>query len=252
MIHKPSVAIFKFASCDGCQLTLLDMEDDLLAVGSAVDLAFFPEASSAMEDGPYDLTLVEGSVTSPDEVQKIKDIRFQSKYLAVIGACGTAGGIQALKNFANVEDYIKMVYAKPELISTLETSRPISDYVSVDFELFGCPISKDRLREFLGQVLGGQLPRSVDSSLCMDCKLKGIDCRMVSHGEPCLGPVTRADCGGLCMSYNRSCFGCYGPRKDANIPALRAQFEALNIPPDQVERLFKGFTALAFDRLEHS
>src|SRR5512140_3483648 len=143
--RKPKIAVFKFASCDGCQLSLLDAEDELLPVVSAVEIAYFPEASRRMLKGPYDIGLVEGSITTHHDALRIQQIRRQCHMLVTIGACATAGGIHALRNWQDVDEFVRVVYAKPQFISTLKSSTPIAEHVPVDFELRGCPINKYHL-----------------------------------------------------------------------------------------------------------
>jgi len=241
----PRLAVFKFASCDGCQLSLLDAEDELLAVAGAVEIAYFVEARRRMLDGPYDVSLVEGSVTTPEEIERIHDVREQSKFLVAIGACATAGGIQSLRNWRNVDDFIDIVYANPSYIDTLTTSTPISDHVPVDFELRGCPINKYQLLELVTALLIGKKPRMPTYSVCMECKRRGTACVMVSQGIPCLGPVTQAGCGAICPAYNRGCYGCYGPMEAPNTEALGQQFLQTGASPDQVVRLFRNFNGYA-------
>jgi len=216
---KPKLAVWKFSSCDGCQLSLLDCEDELLAIADGVEIAYFPEATSAEVEGPYDVSLVEGSVTTPHDVERIQEVRAQSGLVVTIGACATAGGIQALRNFASVREWIPLVYASPEFISTLETSTPIADHVAVDLELRGCPISKAQLLEVLTAFLAGRRPRIPSYAVCVECKRRGTPCLLV-QGIPCLGPITRAGCDALCPSYHRGCFGCFGPAESANPAAL--------------------------------
>ena len=242
---KPKLAVWKFASCDGCQLSLLDLEDELLALAGAVEIAYFPEATRAEVKGPYDVSLVEGSVTTPHDEERIHKIRRQSRVLITIGACATAGGIQALRNFADVEEYTRIVYANPEYIETLKRSTPIDEHVFVDFELRGCPVNKYQLLEVLNAFLNGRRPNVNPHSVCMECKLKGNICVMVAHGTPCLGPVTHAGCDALCPTYNRGCFGCYGPKENANPPGLSRQLEAMGIPADDILRLYRGFNGYA-------
>ncbi|HYB78921.1 MAG TPA: oxidoreductase [Thermoplasmata archaeon] len=243
--RKPRLGVFKFASCDGCQLSILDCEDELLAIAGAVDIADFREASRAVLDGPYDLSLVEGSVTTPHDAERIKEIRAQSKALVTIGACATAGGIQALRNFGNVEEYRRVVYAKPEYISTLATSTAIADHVPVDFELRGCPISKVQLLEALGAFLQGRAPNLPNESVCIECKRRGNVCVMVAHGTPCLGPVTQAGCGAICPAFNRGCYGCFGPQGTPNTASLTSQLKVLGVASPGVQRLFRTFNANA-------
>jgi coenzyme F420-reducing hydrogenase gamma subunit len=242
---KPKLAVWKFASCDGCQLTLLDCEDELLAIAGEVEIASFLEASSAEVEGPYDLSIVEGSVTTPHDAERIKEVRRVSKALVTIGACATAGGIQALRNFADVEDFTRLVYASPEFVSTLATSTPISAHVPVDFELHGCPIDKGQLLEVITAFLHGRRPGIPSTSVCTECKRRGTVCVVVAHGTPCLGPVTHAGCGALCPAYNRGCYGCFGPKETPNTVSLTRRLQLLGLDDRDVERVYRTFNAEA-------
>jgi coenzyme F420-reducing hydrogenase gamma subunit len=241
----PSLAVWKFTSCDGCQLTLLDCEDELLALAGAVRIAHFLEASSAVAAGPYDVSLVEGSISTPDQVEQIKAVRAQSRVLVVIGACATAGGIQALRNFADVAEFRSVVYARPELVATLATSTPIAAHVPVDYELRGCPIDRRQLLEVLTAFLVGRRPDLPDTSVCTECKRRGLTCVMVAHGTPCLGPVTHAGCGALCPAYDRGCFGCFGPMTGANTGVLLPWLRRCGMTDTDVDRVFRTFNAAA-------
>lgn len=238
----PTLAVWKLASCDGCQLTLLDCEDELLALAGAVRVAHFLEATSATQDGPYDVSLVEGSVTTPVDAARIRRIREQSRVLVTIGACATAGGIQALRNGADVEEFRRVVYARPEYVATLAESTPISAHVPVDYELRGCPISRAQLLELLGALLAGRRPRLPRHSVCFECKRRGSVCVLVSAGTPCLGPVTQAGCGAICPSYGRGCYGCFGPVAGANTAALAP---ALRAHGADLARLYRTFNVAA-------
>jgi coenzyme F420-reducing hydrogenase gamma subunit len=241
MKTKPKLAVWKLASCDGCQLTLLDCEDELLAVAGAVEIAHFTEASSTDVEGPYDVSLVEGSVTTERDARRIAEIRAASKFLVAIGACATAGGIQALRNFADVAEFTSVVYARPEYISALATSTPVSDHVTVDFELRGCPIDKGQLLELITALLAGRKPRISGHSVCHDCKLRGTSCVMVARGIPCLGPVTQAGCGAICPAFGRGCYGCFGPVATPNVAALADQLRQLGMTDAEVDRVFATF-----------
>ncbi len=245
MSERPKLAVWKFSSCDGCQLTLLDCEDELLAIADALEIAYFPEATKAEVAGPYDISLVEGSVTTAHDAARIHEIRGQSRLLVTIGACATSGGIQALRNFADVREWIPIVYASPEHISTLETSTPIADHVKVDLELRGCPISKEQLVETVLALLNGRAPRLPTSSVCFECKANGTPCVMVARGTPCLGPVTQAGCGAICPAYDRGCYGCFGPMESPNLPALVAQLRALGVDNRGIVRALRTFNANA-------
>ncbi len=243
--RKPKLAVWKFSSCDGCQLSLLDCEDELLAIAGAVDIANFPEASRAVVKGPYDLSLVEGSITTAHDAERIKEVRKMSRFLVTIGACATAGGIQALRNFKDVREFTSVVYATPAFISTLDTSTPIAAHIPVDFELRGCPINKHQLIEVISAFLHGRKPNVSPHSVCLECKARGTVCIMVADGTPCLGPVTQAGCGALCPAYHRGCFGCYGPKETPNTISLSAGWQRLGMTDPVIGRAFRSFNALA-------
>ncbi len=245
MPAKPRLAVFKFASCDGCQLTLLDCEDELLAIGERLDIVHFLEASDRTEPGPYDVTLVEGSITTAEDAERIRHIRRESKFLVTIGACATSGGIQALRNWANHDDYLKAVYASPHYISSLATSTAIAEHVPVDFELRGCPIDKRQLLEVVRSLLHGQKPRTPSHSVCLDCKRRGTVCVMVAQGVPCLGPVTQSGCGAICPSYDRGCYGCFGPNPQSNVPSLTTQFQTMGVATPDIVRNLRLFNCYA-------
>ena len=244
--RKPRIAVFKFASCDGCQLSLLDAEDELLAVIGAVEIAYFPEASRAMLKGPYDIALVEGSITTHHDAERIQQVRRQSRTLITIGACATSGGIQALRNWKDVSEFIRVVYATPRFISTLKSSTPIAEHVPVDFELRGCPINKNQLIELITATLAGRKPNIPTYSVCIECKRRGNVCVTVALGTACLGPVTQAGCGALCPSYDRGCYGCYGPMESPNTLSLTYQFRILGQSDPAISRAFRGFNAWAW------
>ena len=246
---RPRLGVFKFASCDGCQLSILNLEDDLLALGQVLDIAYFPEASSEMRAGPYDIALIEGSITTPEDAHRILTVREQAKVVITIGACATAGGIQALRNWADVEAFKQVVYPSPQYIHSLSTSTPISEHVRVDFELWGCPIDKKQLLSVLTDLLAGVQPRLPTHPVCVDCKRRGIVCVMVAKGIPCLGPVTRTGCGAICPSMGRDCYGCFGPAEGSvqgpglppNTSSLAKEFHhGLQLIPVEVLRRFRG------------
>ena len=243
---RPRIAVFKFASCDGCQLSLLDAEDELLKVAAAVEIAYFPEASRTMLKGPYDVGLVEGSIITHHDADKIQQVRRQCRLLVTIGACATSGGIQALRNWKDCSEFVRTVYPSPDFVQTLKMSTPIAEHVPVDFELRGCPIQKYQLVELLSALITGRKPNIPAYSVCLECKRKGTICVAVTRGEPCLGPVTMAGCGGLCPAYGRPCFGCFGPMESPNTVALASDFAAKGHGQPEIERLFRSYSAWAW------
>jgi len=253
---NPSLAVFKFASCDGCQLQLLDAQGRLLEIADRVRIDHFLEASSAVVPGPYDVGLVEGSISTAHDAERIREIRRQCRYLVTIGACATSGGIQALRNWGRIDDFLGAVYASPETITTLATSTAIADHVPVDFELRGCPIDTGQLVELVTSLVLGRKPRVPGHSVCVECKARGTVCVAVAKGIPCLGPVTQAGCGAICPAHDRECFGCYGPAEAVNLVSLSGFYERRGTPRAELTRLVRSFNGYApafraeSDRLE--
>jgi coenzyme F420-reducing hydrogenase gamma subunit len=245
--RKPRLGVFKFASCDGCQLTVLDCEDELLDFADRVDIGYFLEAIRRPLEGEFDVALVEGSVYTPEQEESIRDIRRRSRFLITLGACAAHGGIQALRNFTQPDEYPRAVYALPQYVESLATSRPASDYVPVDLELQGCPISKQQLLRVLAQVLLGAKPHVPNHALCLDCKRQNIVCVLVAQGKPCMGPVTTTGCGVLCPTYDRPCSSCFGPAFQPNTAALVNWFGRLGFGADEIRRMFHGYYSQATD-----
>jgi coenzyme F420-reducing hydrogenase gamma subunit len=242
--RRPRLAVWKFASCDGCQLSLLDLEDELLEIADAVEIAYFREATSKVSKGPFDVSLADGSITTQEDVERIREVRRRSRTLVALGACATSGGIQALRNTKDVKEFRSLVYARPEYIETLATSTGFQDHVPVDFELRGCPVNKAQLLEVLSAYLNGRKPAIASHSVCVECKLRGNVCVMVT-GTPCLGPVTHAGCGALCPTYHRGCYGCYGPMEAPNTASLARALRAAGQSSTDVMRAFRTFNANA-------
>ena len=237
----PRLGVFKLASCDGCPLTLLDCEDELLPLAERVEIVHFVEASSRLApEGPFDLVLIEGSVSTPEQLERVKQVRAATKRLVTIGACATAGGVQALRNGRDTSAFLRVVYARPEYIDTLATSTAVSAHVKVDFELQGCPITKAQLLEVITAFLVGRKPGISNESVCMECKRRGLVCVLVARDEPCLGPVTHAGCGALCPGYSRACYGCFGPKESPNTASLAARFAGDGMAEADLVRRFRG------------
>jgi coenzyme F420-reducing hydrogenase gamma subunit len=244
-VTRPRVGVVKLTSCDGCQLTLLDLETELLAIAGRFDLVEFPEASSVRSAGPFDILLVEGSVSAAWQIEHLVHLRAVSEVVVAIGACATSGGIQALRNWSGVARWAGDVYADPSVLDTLDLATPVSDHIAVDAELVGCPIAPGQLRELLAALLAGRRPHLPDEAVCLSCKRRGLACVVVSQGMPCLGPVTRGGCGALCPGFARGCYGCFGPMGNANVPALVDVLRGWGLDDDEAGRRFAGFTAWA-------
>jgi len=240
MPAKPRLGVFKFSSCDGCQLSILDAERELLALLEKVELRDFLEASSTAMGPPYDLALVEGSIPTQEEVDRIVQIRKDSKTLVAIGACATAGGLQALRNWGKLGLLEAAVYPEPKVARALEKALPISDFVAVDYELRGCPISKAQLVQFFSAVARGTKPKFQRNAVCFECKRAGNTCLVVAGGTPCLGPITSSGCGAICPSYGRGCYGCFGPSDDVNLESYVAWLQEHGVDRGIIESLVRG------------
>lgn len=239
---KPSLAVYKFSSCDGCQLSILNMEDQLLELANLVDIAYFLEATRAQKPGPYDIALVEGSVTTPHEIERIKQVRAQARTVIALGTCATSGGIQALRNFASAEEYAKTVYPSPEYLQYLDTATPISEHIHVDLELWGCPVNKKQMAEVIVALLNNRKPNLPPYSVCLECKRRLTVCVLVDRDIPCLGPVTQAGCSAICPAMGRGCYGCFGPARESNIESLMAVLKEKERYPGEIMRLFRGIS----------
>ena len=245
-MRKPRIGVFKFTSCDGCQLTILNLEEGLLDLLEIFDVAYFREATDRSLKGEFDIAIVEGSISTDWQKKEIMDIRERSRFLVSIGACATAGGLQALRNWTSLASYKKYVYPNPDAIKVISTSTPISEHVFIDYELWGCPINSGALSETLISFLIGKKPGIPKYSLCMNCKRKGIPCIIVLKGEPCLGPITMTGCGVLCPSMNRPCYGCFGPKEDANIESLLMHFKDMGLNPKECDMLIDKMNTYAY------
>lgn len=241
-LQRPRLAVHKFTSCDGCQLTILDCEEALLDLALAVDIAFFPEARRQFEPGPYDISFVEGSVSTPVEVERTQRIRDSTRFFIPFGACATAGGIQALRNFADLESMKASVYPDPTIVAALATSTPHAAHVPVDFELQGCPPNRHQLIEVITQLLLGRQPRLPSYSVCLECKRRGNVCVLVARELPCMGPVTHDGCGALCPSYDRACYGCFGPMDDPQVDRFGKELEMRGLSASAIVRRFRQVT----------
>jgi sulfhydrogenase subunit delta len=244
-MSQPKVAVYKFSSCDGCQLSILNLEDELLDLAQAVDIAFFLEARSLVKPGPYDIALVEGSISTPHEAERIQEIRRETGYLVALGICATAGGIQSLRNFSHLDDLAWAVYEHPEYLQTLETSTPLSEHVKVDLELWGCPVNKYQVVEVISAFIQNRKPNLPTHSVCLDCKRNGTTCVLVAQGIPCLGPATRTGCGALCPASGRGCYGCFGPAPCAEMDAMVTTLKTLERYPGETYHLLRSFTGYA-------
>ena len=250
MMNRPTVAVHKFSSCDGCQLAFLNAGEDLLTLSTLVDIKHFAEAGPLDEDASVNIAFIEGSVSTPDDAERLQKIRQQSNFIVTIGACATSGGLQALRNMANTNQWIAEVYTSPEYIRTLDTSTPIRDHIKVDLELWGCPVNGRQVLAAVRALLFSVTPAEESDKVCLDCKRQHNVCVMVTRGEACMGPVTRTGCGAICPSFGRDCYACYGPAENINTAAMASRLKGLGLVDAEIARrfLFINSAAEAFNR----
>ena len=236
---RPSIAVHKFSSCDGCQLAFLNAGEDLLELAGLVDIRHFLEAGVADEDATVDIAFVEGSISTGEEVERIQRVRANSRMVVTLGACATAGGLQALRNLDGSNDeWKRAVYAQPEFIGTLDHAEPVANHIKVDFALWGCPVNGRQVLAAVRQMLFGLAPLDPHDKLCQECKRQHAVCVMVADGKPCMGPVTRTGCGALCPRFGRDCYACFGPAENSNTVAMTQRLEGLGLPPSDIARRF--------------
>lgn len=238
MDHKPRVAVHKFSSCDGCQLAFLNLGEALLTLSELVDMVHFAEAGPVDPDAKVDIAFVDGSISTPEELERIQRIRKNSKFLVTIGACATAGGLQALRNMVDAKEWFGAVYAKPEYVHSLDTATAVAQHVKVDLELWGCPVNSRQVVTAVRALLFNVMPVEENQKVCMECKRQQAVCVLVAQGQACMGPVTRTGCGALCPRFGRDCYACYGPAENVNTESLGKCFQGLGLLPDRIARRF--------------
>ncbi|HJV88571.1 MAG TPA: sulfhydrogenase subunit delta [Noviherbaspirillum sp.] len=235
---KPRIAVHKFTSCDGCQLAFLNLGETLVQLAEMADIVHFAEAGPIAPGQHVDVAFVEGSITTPHELERVRQVRENCTWLVTIGACATAGGLQALRGLADARTWISEIYASPEYIDSLATSTPIADHVKVDLELWGCPVNSRQVLGALRALMSGVMPAEEEDKVCLECKRRQNICVVVARDLPCMGPVTRTGCGALCPSFGRDCYGCYGPAENVNTRSLSRRLAGLGLVREEIARRY--------------
>lgn len=224
-MSKLRVAIFDFACCEGCQLQIVNFEEEILDLIGGVDVVEWREAMSE-QSHQYDIAIIEGSITRPEDEERLWIIRSRAKILIALGACAAIGGINKLKNSFSFEDVRECVYGKASEMPHLHTStvRAIGEVVHVDYTIPGCPVDKKEVAYVLRSLLLGKKPEIPEYPVCVECKAKGNPC-LWEDGQICLGPIIRAGCGARCPSAGFRCYGCRGYVDDPNVDAAQDVIE---------------------------
>ena len=233
IIKRPRVALFELASCAGCQLQILNCEDELVDILSLVDMVYFKEAMTETSDD-YDIALIEGAVTRPADVDKLHRIREKAQLVFTLGACAHPGGIPALKNQHDMKEMEQAVYGDQAEYFPSYPAQAVSEVIPVDMHILGCPIDKAEFMEILTSVLLGKRPDVPTYPVCMECKLQENGCAF-DRGDVCLGPVTRAGCHARCPSFGGRCYGCRGLADDPNEGAMAGILERHGLTLDDIK-----------------
>lgn len=237
--RKPRVAFFDFASCEGCQLTVVDCLQTHLDLLEAVEIVQFREAMSEREDD-YQIAFIEGSLARPSDEARLHAIRKQAAIVIALGACAHLGGVNAVRHGWEFDDVRRTVYGEDGKRYETGEARPIGAVIAVDGAIPGCPIDREEFIRTVRGLLQGRLPRLPAEPVCVECKLRENDC-LVLQGEVCLGSVTRRGCGAICPTYQTACEGCRGLTPDANLAGMRADLVERAIPAPAVEAALQLF-----------
>lgn len=214
-MKKPTVAFFDFTCCEGCQLEVSNLEDRLIDISKLVDIVMFREVMSEKSD-TYDIAFVEGSISREIDIPRLEGIRKKAKILVALGSCAAIGGINCIKNFRDLEDVKKIVYGKDARHFNTILAQPIDAVVKVEHHLYGCPMIKEEFVDLVTSLISGKKPVVPNYPVCVECKIQENVC-MFHKGVYCLGPITRAGCKAICITYGNSCEGCRGLTDDVNI-----------------------------------
>ncbi len=234
-MSKPRIAIFDFACCEGCQLQIVNLEEEILDLLGVADVVEWREAISDQSD-KYDIAIIEGSITRPEDEERIKKIREKAGVLIALGACATTGGINKLKNNFKLNDVKQYVYADNADMPHLDTAatKAVDEVVKVDFKVHGCPIDRSEFTYIVRSLLLGKTPEIPDYPVCVECKAKGNPC-LWEDGQVCLGPVVRAGCGARCPSSGFRCFGCRGYVDNPNVDAAKEVINKYGLDVDDLK-----------------
>jgi sulfhydrogenase subunit delta len=241
MTEKPRVAIFDFACCEGCQLQIVNLEEEILDLVGAVEMVEWREAMSEQSHN-YDIAIIEGSITRPEDEERLWLIRSRAKILIALGACATIGGINKLKNNFALDDVKKCVYGKDANMQHLETdfTKSVPEVVTVDYYIHGCPIDRKEFSYVIRSLLAGKKPEIPIYPVCVECKLKGNMCLWEAE-QVCLGPIIRAGCGARCPSSGFRCFGCRGYIDNPNVDAAKDVIERYGLDVEVLKRKMNLF-----------
>ena len=244
-MKKLRLAYVRFTSCSGCQLMLLNCEEQLAAIDGIVEVVAFDMASSRPDDeGGLDVVLIEGSISRPEELVALLKLRRRSEILVAVGACALTGGVNALAGgdrIALCED----VYGECARDKMTFAPQPLSRFVRVDMQIAGCPPERSEYLRLLGSLARGGLPALPEYAVCMECRQRENLCLLIEARQPCLGPVTRAGCNALCPSFGVICEGCRGPVAEANRAEESRLLLELGLSEREVRARMQRFSGVA-------
>jgi coenzyme F420-reducing hydrogenase gamma subunit len=236
---KPKIAIYDLTDCEGCEVKLVSLRERLLQIEKKVDIVNWRLSQESFQSGPYDITIIEGTPITDYEVKLLKDLRQNSKILVALGTCASLGGIPAIMPEKDRKMWYEKIYTSqyhPRGIDAV----PLSAYVPVDFSIHGCPVDEDEVVRAVEELLSGKKPSYRGYSVCFECKIADNKCRIAEENKPCLGPITQGGCKAVCVSGGSPCYGCFGVREEANIPAMIKTLERIT-DKAEIERYLTMF-----------
>jgi len=245
---KPKIAFFDFASCEGCQLQVVNLEMEIPTLLGLVDIVAFREAMTEASDD-YAIALVEGSITRESDIPRLKKIREHAKILVALGACASSAGLNALKNKMGMARVKTIVYGDQAGLYETFPARPIHAVVPVDYHIPGCPSTRRNLFGWCRHCCWEKKPEIPDYPVCVECKLKDNLC-VYELGQKCLGPITRAGCGAWCPSNLDACEGCRGYISDPNKNGQADIMAKYGLSAEMIKKEFRLFNAYTEDSNE--
>ena len=244
MAKKLRIAIFKFTGCAGCQLELLHLEDIFMDLLELFDISYWVMLKRDNNETEWDIGLVEGGISTPGEIEEIKQIRKKTKFLVSFGDCAIGGCIPSIRNWIPQMEAEQRVYSDTSSIHSMKVLG-IGEYVKTDAILKGCPPHRETLVEILKSAILKIRPRLRQHPVCVECKFRDNACLITSKKMACMGPVTSAGCGAICPTLGRECEGCFGPMSNPNTAALASIFKDIRLSDEDIKRKFRKYAGMS-------
>ncbi len=239
---KPRVVVVGLASCFGCQLQITNTDPNLMELLDQIDLEYWQLVTSETMPETYDVAIIEGSITTKESEELVRQVRERATYVMAIGACAVTGGVTGMA-YDHLAERTDEVYGAnvPAACGEMIQPRPVSDVIAVDSQVFCCPIDTRDFAVQLQRVLFGSNTVREEATLCASCKRNENDC-FYNQGRLCMGLVTRSGCNARCVNRGRPCFGCAGLSPAANLDSAREACEGYGVDPGSFDAALQMFS----------